>query len=1135
MKKILTHIVLLLLFAFISVNSVTLYAQTTPYSLDTSNNLSQIVIDSWTTENGLPTNVLNQIYQSKDGYIWITSYEGLIRFDGMEFTVFNRRNTKQLKTNSFTSLIEDKNGVMWFASQGNGLTSYKDGAFLTHGLDQGISQLDQIVFADSHNRIWSGVPGKGCFYFENGKFNFIDKDSLLLNADINSMKEDKSGIIYIATSGSGLYKYENDSIKFCYKSDDSEKDIIYSLFLDDDELMLCTASGILKYDGHNITEDPLVKSLAVNKIVKDKNGLMLVATENGLCLRNDSSFNSEFLNKKNGLPHNYVYDAIFDFEGNLWLSLYRGGLVRLKSGKFQNFGALQGLQSEVINAISEYKPNELLLGYDNGVISKFNNGVVSEFVLQHNIKGKRIRHILSDSKKNLWISMYGGLLKIENTGKELWYSKVNNFPTTQIRLTYEDKQGNIWVGTRSHGLIKIMLDDSCKFISQSDGLSMNLVTSIDQDNNGKLIVGTAGGGINVLFDDKVIKTCNVEGGLIADIILNTYVDKDNVLWIAGNGGISRVENKKITNYSIDEGLGNDTPLDIVEDDFGIFWIPFNYGIMKVSKQLMIDFAKGKVSRIECTIYDKYDGVKLRGFTPVSQSLKDSSGKLHFPALVGMISLIPEKIQYNTIKPPVYITQVMVDNQVQSDTSNIHIQSGKKRYKFTYTAICLHAPEKVRYKYKLDGYENQWTLANANERTVSYTNLPYGDYTFRVKACNNDGLWNEEGDSITFHIEPFFYETVCFFIFCIVLLILLIIAISFFRIIQLKKSKQQLEETVKERTNQLEITNEDLNNQKEEVAVHAETLKATNDKLLELGKFKQNMTAMIVHDLKNPLNSIMGISNQKEVIQLSRNLLNLVMNVLDVQKFEEVQVSLNKSVNKILTISNQALEQVSLLITQKSINIKNSISTYFFVKADAELIERVFVNILTNAIKYTPNNGTISLNTEIITSEFIKISISDTGQGIPKENLYLVFDKFQQVVAKNSGSIRSTGLGLTFCKLVTEAHGGEIGVESKLDEGTTFWFTLPAFDDYKTIDTENDDANIKSQIQLTLKETLLSSDKEILAPFIPKFKEIEVYFVSDLMEILEQIKTTKNIEIWKKEMQNAIESCNEEKYSELIDI
>lgn len=335
--------------------------------------------------------------------------------------------------------------------------------------------------------------------------------------------------------------------------------------------------------------------------------------------------------------------------------------------------------------------------------------------------------------------------------------------------------------------------------------------------------------------------------------------------------------------------------------------------------------------------------------------------------------------------------------------------------------------------------------------------------------------------------------------------------------------------------EIEKKNKELQNKNEEIVSQAREIELANKKLKELNLFKEEMTGMIVHDLKNPLNSIIGLAKSDAVKQAGKQMLNMVMNILDVQKYENAEIVLDTAIYSLNGLAESAVRQVDALLKQKSIHLKNHIADDA-VEADWELIERVFVNIMTNAIKYTPNNGSITLNAsgalpgrQNKNGHFLKVTITDTGQGIPAHKIDSVFQKFEQVVAKKSGMARSTGIGLTFCKLIIEAHGGHIGVESEVGKGTGIWFTLPA------ASQKLKDFSRKKQNQYEFNVELSESEKLMLQAFVPKFRRLNIYEYSRMEAILRDpvFSKTENLRNWKEAMNNALLGSNEEKLTELI--
>ncbi|MCP4130989.1 MAG: hypothetical protein GY754_08415, partial [bacterium] len=447
-------------------------------------------------------------------------------------------------------------------------------------------------------------------------------------------------------------------------------------------------------------------------------------------------------------------------------------------------------------------------------------------------------------------------------------------------------------------------------------------------------------------------------------------------------------------------------------------------------------------------------------------------------------------------------------------------------RFAFAAPSYDAPERTHYRTRLDGLDDHWSDWST-ETDKDYTNLWEGRYVFQVQARDVYGFVSRE-DTFDFRILPPWYRTWYMYITYAMTLIGLLYLLYRWRAASLIKEKLILEKIVKDRTKKLETQTKEL---------------------IKLDQFKESMTGMIVHDLKNPLNVILNaaekepVKNLRRVKQTGKQMLNMVLNILDVHKYEETKMIVDKLDYSLFEISLEAINEIDFLAQQKNIEIKNKISKGTTIKADKEIIERVFVNILTNAIKYTPNNGIIDLKSFEKPSGFVQIKITDSGEGIPQDQLSKIFDKFGQVTAKKSGKMRSTGLGLTFCKMAVEAHGGEIGVESEIENlpaanagGTTFWLTLPIGKDSEKT-KKSGYVEQKPVQEMGSNITLLTTDeKMILKPFILQFKECEIYEITILRDLLKQIDLSENenINSWKEEMSKAIKSGNEELYKELID-
>ncbi|MBL4624920.1 MAG: hypothetical protein JKY42_07260, partial [Flavobacteriales bacterium] len=539
--------------------------------------------------------------------------------------------------------------------------------------------------------------------------------------------------------------------------------------------------------------------------------------------------------------------------------------------------------------------------------------------------------------------------------------------------------------------------------------------------------------------------------------------------------------------------------------------------------------------------------KLEGFTGIECNqnaiCKDHWGDIWFGTANYVSRYNSWADDFNTVEPETHITGLKLFFEEEDWSkyaekvntwdhlpSNLNLTYEKNHLTFDFVGISLKIPEKVRYQYMLEGLDDNWSPPST-QTFATYPQLPPGKYTFTVKACNNDGIWNKEPAVFQFVITPPFWKTIWFYTLCIGIIVSSIYITVRLRIRNLERAKKLLEQQVKLRTNQL---------RKEKVLVERQKgeLELAYNKLKDLENFKQSLMGMIVHDLKNPLNSILAFSNYepaKDVLrnigQAGKQMLNLVLNILDVQKFEDTTIKLNVETQQIYRLAKEAINQTTHLAEQKEITLTIEIDQNITVKAEEEIIIRVLVNLLTNAIKYTPTRGKVIISNNIQKGDETIISVQDSGIGIPSDKLGSIFDRFAQVESKDSGQVTSTGLGLTFCKMAIEAHEGVINVESEVGKGTTFSFSLPLGEEIEIeiIDENQKEPKEKNNIKLGKKE------KEIIAFFITDFSLISVYHTSENISILSQIQADDNaiISRWKKEVELAVYNCNEEKYIELL--
>jgi two-component system, sensor histidine kinase and response regulator len=524
-----------------------------------------------------------------------------------------------------------------------------------------------------------------------------------------------------------------------------------------------------------------------------------------------------------GLPQNTVETVIQDNTGYLWLGTQEG-LVRFDGVRFTTFDRtnLDALGHNWVEVLYHDRRDCLWIGTYGGVNRlKPVTGEIISFTARDGLSNNLVRCIYKDRKGNVWAGTTGGLnlLQLQPGNKTV----ITRFTTREgladdlIWSLYEDRKGNLWIGTDG-GLNRLdrLEGNRAAFttFTTKQGLSNEIVKSISEDRAGNLWLGTMAG-LNRLKNGYVTVYTTREG-LSSNIIRCFHEDEAGLLWIGtSGGGLNRLEQGAFTFFTSKDGLFSDSIQQIMEDRAGNFWMSCNKGIFRVNKRELEDYSPGKSQPLHCTSYDEKDGMKNRECNGSNQPVgwKTRDGKLWFPTIKGIVVIDPRHPAINRQPPEVAIEKITADHTSVERPflplgEKITFSPGNQRIEIHYTGLSLVVPQRVRFAYRLEGYDRQW-LQVGTRRIAYYTNLPPGPHTFRVKACNNDGVWNETGTAISFSLKPYFYQAPYFFITCAVILIFLTLGGYRLRLRRLTRRKIELEGLVAERTSQLEQFNSEL--------------------------------------------------------------------------------------------------------------------------------------------------------------------------------------------------------------------------------------------------------------------------------------------------------------------------------------
>jgi len=730
----------------------------------------------WQRQEGLMQPTIRVVTQTRDGYLWLATWGGLVRFDGVSFTTFDLQNTPLLKDNAINALVEDHDGALWIGTASAGMLRLKDGAFSSYTTSEGLSSnYIHSLYVDVAGTLWIGTDG-GLNRLTAGKFTSYTTADGLTGNSITSLCEDRERNIWIGTSDAGVMKFKDGKFTAYDHSLGLYPNVIDVIYEDHlGRMWFGTGQGLqFLQNGRFVTYPEELKEDSISAILEDRAGSLWVGTYNSGMKRikegNVTSYDSY-----NGLSANTVQAIFEDREGSLWVGTDNGGLNRMKVGDFSSFTVEDGLVADVVLSISQEPNGGLWIGTNKG-ISRYQSGAFQNY--------SRPAYPLALTKTlyaghdgSIWIGANDGLLNFRN-GKITHYKTKDGLLDNRIRALFEDRAGNLWVGTQSEGLSKFKGGEFTNYTTKN-GLSNNNVRALAEDHAGNLWIGTRDGGLSKLKDDK-FTSYGLATGLLSNTVISIYADAEDTVWVGTDKGLNRFKAGTFTNYTVKDGLFSNFIYSILEDDLGNLWMSSDQGVFRVNKQSLDALSNGLIKSLISTSYGTENGMSVTTCSEGNQpgAWKGSDGRLWFATIKGLVTVDPNKLTTNSQPPPVIIEQLRSDNQIVQLEQDVAIPPGREKFEFHYTALSFVDPEKVKFRYKLERVDKEWVDAGTR-RVAYYTNLPPGAYKFQVIACNNDGVWNETGASFSFSLAPYFYQNYWFYLLCIGMAIL--IATTFLRL------------------------------------------------------------------------------------------------------------------------------------------------------------------------------------------------------------------------------------------------------------------------------------------------------------------------------------------------------------------
>ena len=720
----------------------------------------------WTSDDGLPVNSVTAVVQTRDGYLWLATYAGLARFDGVHFTVFNSANTPGLQSDRLTSLFEDAHGNLWIGHERGDLTRYRDGKFESLGFHEtGARRKICAIGADATGDIWMLNEEGTLVRVRDGT-----SCSLPNNIGIAAMACDTSGQLWVA-SGGELAPLINNQLHPLTDSGTNGFGGYYVAGIcasHDGGLWIASDGRIRKWKNKQWVADLGTNPCptTITAMIETWSGTVAMSSvESGLYLLRPQGERLHF-GRAEGFPHDWIRCLCEDREGTLWTGAGNGGLVALRHGKVQMYEPPDHFQGRVPLSTAVTHDGSVWVTTEGAGLYQYLQGAWNHYDTSSGLSNVFVWCVSEDTRKQLWAGTWGSGMFVLKDGRFVMPRGLENIRVPMAAL-FQAPDGVTWIGSAS-GLIRYENGD-VKTYGEQEGVKLPDVRAIAETPDGSVWFGTLGGGLGRL-QDGTVKQFSRADGLASDYVQSLHVDADGTLWIGTyGGGMSRFKAGRFTRITSQEGLPSNFICDIEEDKMGNFWISSTAGIFCIAKDALNECADHG-EPLRCLTYDRSEGMTTEqcsgGLQPASCQTAD--GRLWFTTSKGLAVVDPAETRRLIRPAPAVIEEMLAHGSTlltgPTNRGPLKIPAGWQGFEFRYTALSFVAPEKIQFQYRLDGWEKSWVDANT-KRVAEYNYLPPGSYVFRVRARNEEGAWQDDDARIAFVVLPHFWQAWWFYLIC----------------------------------------------------------------------------------------------------------------------------------------------------------------------------------------------------------------------------------------------------------------------------------------------------------------------------------------------------------------------------------
>jgi signal transduction histidine kinase/ligand-binding sensor domain-containing protein len=710
---------------------------------------------NWQERDGLPQNTVLAVTTTRDGYVWMGTYEGAVRFDGVRFTLFNPSTTTGIGNSFVTSLLERRDGSLWLATYGGGVSRLSGGRFTQYAIRDGLSSdVIMCLFEDHAGTLWIGTDGGGVNAFSQGRFTpYTIADGLPSNL-VRAIVDDGHGGLLVGTSR-GIARIADGRVS--------------------------------AYEGRADVAHADISALA-----RPPDGSFWVAPMSGGLYRVDSRGVTEF-GPDQGLTNDRVESLFADEEGRMWVGTSQNGLFRYSPGRFESYAPADGLPGARVPVIARGADHDLWIGTDGGLM-RFKKPRVTVYTQRDGLAGDFVGGIFQDVDGSVWAEtghrltrFVNGAFKVFTTNDGLPDGRIRlassadrlplvyaraglarwthdrfvqakdlaGLPWDRVTAVLEDRSGTLWLGIHDGGLIRVR-DGHADHLTTKDGLADDSIEALFEDRRGSLWVGTLRNGMTRISDGKMT-SWSTRDGLAANHVKVFYQDAAGTLWIGTHGGgLSRFKDGRFATISARQGLYNDQIFQILEDDDANLWMNCNTGIWRTSLRQLNEVADGSRTAVESFAYGNADGMlSSEGVGANLAGWKMRDGSLWFPTTKGIVVIDPRR---RDVEPPrVVIEGITVDREPIAVGGPLRLTPGQENLEIQYTGLSWSRPPAIKFRFRLIGLDRDWVDAGAR-RTAYYSHLPPGSYTFNVTADNGEGVWDAAGKTLAIVVLPRFYQT-----------------------------------------------------------------------------------------------------------------------------------------------------------------------------------------------------------------------------------------------------------------------------------------------------------------------------------------------------------------------------------------